>query len=172
MRRAPRPKPIALMGQSWLDQAHAGHLIDSTGRNINRPLNVADIVDGLVQLKQHASIDKLVVFGLVPPLPFSNLHDRLSRPSLAGRSIDFNLRGYTCNAKSTQLNAAMQKAANATGAFTFIDPSRALQKQGQCVAVNEAGDLLFSNGGHLSKTGSRAVIRRYADELGALLRSG
>jgi hypothetical protein len=40
-----------------------------------------------------------------------------------------------------------------------------LSQDGRCIAINDGGELVYSDATHLSKAGSRMVIRHAADRL-------
>jgi len=62
-------------------------------------------------------------------------------------------------------NAALRDGAVRTGAYEFLDTVAALSQEGRCIAINEQGELVYADATHLSKAGSRMVIRHVADRL-------
>ena len=56
-----------------------------------------------------------------------------------------------------------------SGDFVFLDPCDALCAEALCDGIDENGQPIYSDGYHLSKCGSRRVIRAFLPQLRAVL---
>jgi hypothetical protein len=64
-----------------------------------------------------------------------------------------------------EFNRQLAEIAYSTGAFFFLDPHDALCGGGLCKNVDSHNHLLYADQGHLSKYGSREVIKAFLPQL-------
>ena len=159
------PQPVVLLGQSWLEQASRSVAIGPEGEHLPGPITPEQIVEGLVRLSDAYGIEKLVVMGQVPNPPVADLFEQLQRPALSRRIDATAARTFPLTPDVRRYNAALRDGAVRTGAYEFLDTVIALSQDGRCIAINDGGELVYSDATHLSKAGSRMVIRHVADRL-------
>ncbi len=165
------PQPVVVLGQAWITQADRSALVDEQGRLVERAITPDDVVAGLVRLRASCGIHRLVVVGQAPRPPHADLYEELTRPEWSRRIEAASVRTFPCSAEVVAWNAALRAGAERTGAYEFLDPVEALSEDGACLAIDGDGRLVysdFSDYSHLSKAGSRRVMRAFAARLAAI----
>lgn len=158
-------RPIVILSHAWLDQIELAGLLDASGRRIERKVEISDIRQALRVLKERIHPSRLVVIGQVPGAG-RKLYDLALRPSLpflpalSEEALLFSPVRF----RAVSLNRALASAAAEDG-YIFLDPHDILCSGQQCRNVDDAGHLLYSDEGHLSKAGSRSVIRGFLPAL-------
>ena len=144
-----------------------GALLTDTGAHIDRALEVEDIINGILRLKEEAGIEQLVVVGQIPGTRY-HLYDEITKPRLArwlsGTSSD-RLRKSPQFPDRQEFNAALREAASRTGGFIFLDPCDLLCDSVGCNNFTQDGHPVYTDLIHLSKYGSRDVIRGFLNQL-------
>jgi hypothetical protein len=64
-----------------------------------------------------------------------------------------------------EFNRRLKTASEESAAFIFLDPHDVLCAKGICTNMDKQGRLIYSDGAHLSKFGSRFVIEGFRSEL-------
>jgi peptidoglycan/LPS O-acetylase OafA/YrhL len=156
--------PVVVVAHSWI-----GQMKRSVSERTNARVTVEEIVDGLVQLKERLGVQRLVVLGSVPLPRVRDLFEELTRPTLARRIQVADAAKFELRSDIIALNRALAEGAVRTGAYEFLDPFEALSEDGACLAIDDSGQLLFSDDTHLSKAGSRRLIAHFAARLASLV---
>ncbi len=159
------PQPVVLLGQSWTGGVRRSVAIGPNGEPLPGPITPEQIVEGLVRLRAEFGIERLVVLGQVPRPPVGDLFEQLQRPLLSRRIDAVAARTFTLSPEIRRFNAALRDGAVRTGAYEFLDLVEALSKDGRCIAINSDRELVYSDATHLSKAGSRMVMRHVAGRL-------
>ena len=162
-----KKKPIVILAHFWTAQMRLGALLTDTGAHIDRALEVEDIINGILRLKEEAGIEQLVVVGQIPGTRY-HLYDEITKPRLArwlsGTSSD-RLRKSPQFPDRQEFNAALREAASRTGGFIFLDPCDLLCDSVGCNNFTQDGHPVYTDLIHLSKYGSRDVIRGFLNQL-------
>ncbi|MFM1873786.1 MAG: hypothetical protein RL398_3208, partial [Planctomycetota bacterium] len=169
--RTTQPQPVVLLGQSWIGQAARSAPRSPSGELLDAPVTPELVVAGLVELRRRLGIRQLVVVGQVPPPQHADLFEELSRPPLSRRVDPQAARTFAPPEAAAAWNRALAAGAAQTGAYTFLDPTEALTVDGRCLAITADDELIYTDSTHLSRTGSRLVMRHFRDRLLALLAS-
>ncbi len=165
------PKPVVLVAQAWLSQSARAALVDADGRPANRGIDPRDFVAGLARLKEQAGIEHLVVIGNVPLPAVQNLFEELTKPRLTRRLRTADAATFAESEEVRGLNAALKEGAARTGAYVYLDPHDVLCHEGRCLAIAPSGELVYSDATHLSRFGSRLVMRAFAPKILEVVRS-
>ena len=172
--RAAKNPPLVILSHAWVTQMDIADMLDGQNQRRNRTVSVQDIVEGLVSLKKEIGEARLLVIGNVPTTNGVDLLGQLTRPPLlAWLQGDDDVSMSTSLAPDIRhLNQILRQAAEDTGAFEFLDPTDALCNEDHCMNIDwEAQRLVYSDTTHLSKHGSRVVIRQFLPEIKRLLSS-
>lgn len=162
-------KPVLVLSHSWYSQLRNAALLDSDGVRSAARIGVPELIEGIARLKTAAGVEHVLVLDQVPTSGGINLYDELTRPPLFQRkTLEEILAPKPLHAAFAEFNRLMRKAADdaagTAGSFVFLDPCDALCRDGLCDSAEADGELLYSDGGHLSKAGSRRVIRAFLPE--------
>jgi hypothetical protein len=159
-------KPVVVISHSWLSQMKRGALMDEQGLPRPDPITTEDVIEGILRLKSAAGIDRLVVIGQTPMTDGINYFDEMLRPPLArSRSIEDLSTPRPIPGRVQEFNDQLAEGARRTGAYLFLDPADALCREGLCDGVDEMDRPLYSDVSHLSRTGSRRVVRAFLPRL-------
>jgi len=170
--RAAQSPPLVVLSHSWSSQMDKADLLDKNGQRLDKMINPRDLVTGLVSLKKEIGEAQLLVIGNVPTTNGIDLYDQLNRPPLLIllQDRDNMPTSSPLSAEISLLNQTLKQAAKETGAFEFVDPADALCKDNLCMNIDwESQRLVYSDKAHLSKHGSRVVIRQFLPEIRTLL---
>lgn len=159
--------PVVVISHAWSSQVP----IAAFKENKSESIGVTQIIEGLLQLKALIGDAPLIVIGNLPR-PGANLYDIFTRPRPLLFS-GFDPSQYLSSKPDQGLKAfndSLQKAADETGAFEFVDPFDYLCTDVACTNIDNERRLLYSDTNHLSKYGSvyligsiRPVIERALD---------
>lgn len=167
--RGTAPQPVVVLGQSWITQAARSALLDNEGRITDTRVTPGTVVDRLVALRAELGIKELVVVGQVSPPRHPDLFEALSRPPLSRRVEPASTRSFEVSEATREWNLALAEGAEETGAYTFLDPTEALTEDGRCVAITANDELIYTDSSHLSRAGSRIVVRHFRERLRRLV---
>ena len=112
------------------------------------------------------------MIGNVPTTNGVDLYDEFTRPRVLTllQGNDDTSTSSLLSADVRRINQILKQAAKDTGAFEFADPVDALCNDDLCMNIDwESQRLIYSDSAHLSKHGSRVVIRHFLPEIGKLL---
>lgn len=163
--------PLVIVSHFWIFQMQRADLLDEQGSRRNINVDVGVIIQGIRALKQRIGDSPLVVVGQVPTPAGHNLYDIFTRPKPLFFS-DFNPDEYLKTPaieKYIQFNQRLSDAAQSSGEFMFLDPHDVLCEDGICRNTDSQGHLIYSDNAHLSKYGSREVIRAFLPRLKNIL---
>ncbi|WP_344805119.1 acyltransferase family protein [Allohahella marinimesophila] len=162
--KAPRP-PLVIVSHSWLWQLQQADRLDAQGARLNEKLAENALFDGILALKRLIGASQLVVIGNVPTTGVDvDLIDAFTRPQLDlfpqrdPESYVATARQHPKLARLQAFNRKLRTLSVSTGAFEFYDPFDALCDQNTCTNVTADRQLVYSDGSHLSKFGSRMVV--------------
>jgi len=167
--RATATQPLVVLGQSWISQAARSALLDEEGQTTGALITPGAVVGKLVALCQELGIERLVVVGQVAPPRHPDLFEALSRPLLSRRVELASARTFEVSAATREWNLALAHGAEETGAYTFLNPTEALTEDGQCIAITADDELVYTDSSHLSRAGSRIVVRHFRERLRQLV---
>lgn len=167
----PDDPPIVILSHSWLSQIRRAALLDKEGQQLDKELRVEDVIDGLLEFADAIRPARLAVLGALPGTGGLNLFDELNRPRPFKSSDDsFEELSYTAiDEKRMWFNRTLESVAQETEAFIFLDPFNALCKNKRCSNFGAQGQYIYSDLSHLSKYGSRQVVRHFYDDLVSML---
>jgi hypothetical protein len=168
VRSSGRP-PVVVVSHAWIWQLHIAALMDTNGVICRKNLTIDDVIKGLMSLKSEIGQATLVVIGNVPSTNEIDLYDAFTRPWLVQKYFTpaQSLLTSIPNEESMAFNNRLRQAARDSEAFIFLDPYDALCGPDGCRNIDENRRLVYSDTTHLSKVGSRLVIRRFLPELKA-----
>jgi len=164
--QAPTP-PLVIVSHWWPAQMERADLLDQNGEPQHIPVGVKEIIQGIRALKQRIGDSPLVVIGQVPTTGGNNLYDLFTRPRL-GILPALKPEAYLtsrANKEYTNFNRQLDAAAKSSGDFVFLDPHDALCRDDLCRNTDQEGRLIYSDLNHLSKYGSREVIKAFLPQL-------
>ena len=162
--------PVVVMSHSWLMQMAEGDILDDRGAHRGVTVTLQDVFEGLRRFKQLSGVKHLVVIGHVPTLHGINLYEEMTRPVFAqSRTLEAHLAPQPLDPRYRELNDGFRAEALKSGDFVFLDPCDALCAEALCDGIDENGQPIYSDGYHLSKCGSRRVIRAFLPQLRAVL---
>lgn len=170
--RTAETPPLVVLSHSWKNQMGRADLLDENGRRRNKLVDSKDIIAGLIGLKKEIGGAILLVIGNVPTTNGVDLYDELTRPRLLVmlQDDDDTSTSSWLSADVRRINQILKQAAKDTGAFEFADPADALCDDDLCMNIDwESQRLIYSDSSHLSKHGSRVVIRHFLPEIRNLL---
>jgi len=141
-------------------------LIDDSGNRFKIEPDIADVGKAINKIKELFNIDRLIVIGEVPGTNSLNIYDEMTRPIL-GRKIKNSDLQYTNPIETTceGVNRQFSKLQNINNNFTFIDPASVLTYNQKFINFDSVGRPLYSDPTHLSKFGSRYVIKKFAPQI-------
>jgi peptidoglycan/LPS O-acetylase OafA/YrhL len=163
--------PLVILSHDWLSQMSTADILDAKGRRRHVQVGVEDIITGIRALKKRIGESPLVVIGEVPGTGGENLYDILTRPTLPfffdRKPEDFLVTPI--DKAKMQFNRRLFEVSRATGEFVFLDPYDVLCKDEMCRNTDEKNRLIYSDTHHLSKYGSRTIIRAFLPQLRQIL---
>ena len=162
--------PVVVMSHSWLMQMVEGDILDDRGAHRGVTVTLQDVFEGLRRFKQLSGVKHLVVIGHIPTLHGINLYEEMTRPVFAqSGTLEAHLAPQPLDPRYRELNDGFRAEALKSGDFVFLDPCDALCAEALCDGIDENGQPIYSDGYHLSKCGSRRVIRAFLPQLRAVL---
>jgi peptidoglycan/LPS O-acetylase OafA/YrhL len=171
VRGSARP-PVVVISHDWLYQLGQSGLLDEAGARIDRVPTFEDVVDRVRRLSRELGGAQIVVIGMVPTMHGLSVYEELTRPAIARRMpVEEVIAPRPLDPAYRAFNERMLAESRKDNAFIFLDPCDALCREGLCDGVDEAMQPLYSDGGHLSKVGSRRVIRAFAAKLNEVIDS-
>lgn len=164
--------PLVIVSHSWVAQMKLADMLDESGVRRNVNVGVEDVIIGIKRLRGRIGNSPLVVIGHVPTSGQHNLYDIFSRPKFPFSSL-FYSEDYLktqANEEYVQFNQRLSQEAQSSGEFVFLDPHDVLCEEGLCRNTDHQNRLIYSDPSHLSKYGSREVIRAFLPQLKKALR--
>jgi len=158
--------PLVVLSHSWYDQLNRAGLLSQEEQGKAHTVDTNDIVDGILKLKEMIGDATLVVIGQVPTTGGVNLYDMLTRPRMLVFS-DVDVSQYLYSKPLPQLasiNKRLREEAEESKKFVFIDPFDVLCDVEKCMNIDEQRRLLYSDTGHLSKYGSRMLVKEFMQQ--------
>jgi hypothetical protein len=147
-----------------------GDILDDRGAHRGVTVTLQDVFEGLRRFKQLSGVKHLVVIGHIPTLHGINLYEEMTRPVFAqSGTLEAHLAPQPLDTRYRELNDGFRAEALKSGDFVFLDPCDALCAEALCDGIDENGQPIYSDGYHLSKCGSRRVIRAFLPQLRAVL---
>jgi len=159
--------PLVVLSHSWYDQLNRAGLLSQEVQGKAHTVDTNDIIGGILKLKEMIGDATLVVIGQVPTTGGVNLYDMLTRPRMLVFS-DVDVSQYLYSKPLPQLasiNKRLREEAEESEKFVFIDPFDVLCDVERCMNIDEQRRLLYSDAGHLSKYGSRMLVREFIRQL-------
>jgi hypothetical protein len=159
-------KPLIVMSHWWTIQLSKAALVDGQGNQVKIQPDISDVHKGILKMKKNMKIDRLIVIGEVPGTNGINLYDEMTRPALGRKQnqsdLQYTKKQYTtCNYFNNQLYNISIK----NNDFIFIDPSTVLHDKSKFKNFDAEGMPLYSDTSHLSKFGSRYIIKKIAPQI-------
>lgn len=163
---------LVLISHHWDSQIRTADILDAAGKRQGLRVSLEHVEQGILQLKRLIGEAQLVVIGHVPE-PKVRLYDVFTRPHnlIYG---DFNTERYLHTNRGLQtmledINARLNKFAQQTGSFIFIDPFDYLCDENKCRHIDAERHLMYSDNSHLSTYGSLFMMRALEPQLLSLL---
>ncbi|MAM88572.1 MAG: acyltransferase [unclassified Hahellaceae] len=159
--------PVVILSQFWLFQIAFADRLTAEGEKAGRQIDLADVREGLLELKSMLGDAELIVIGNVPGTAQVDIMDQLTRPALS-RTMAKPDTLFTTPIedgrlkREWQFNKSLEAFASKSQSFTFLNPFGALCQQGRCVTVVDRRHPVYSDSHHLSQYGSRLVIKKFA----------
>lgn len=166
--------PLVILSHFWLSQMITADILDEGGRRKHVHVGVEDIIIGIRALKKRIGESPLIVIGEVPGTGRENLYDILTRPRFPFLFDQHKLEDYLmtpADKAKIQFNKRLLEASRTTGEFVFLDPYDVLCKDEMCRNIDENNRLIYSDRHHLSKYGSRTIIRAFLPQLRQILQN-
>jgi peptidoglycan/LPS O-acetylase OafA/YrhL len=165
-------KPLVIMSHAWTFQMSNAALVDDMGNRFQTKPNISDIYEGIHRLKKNLDLERLVVIGELPGTNGINIYEQMTRPYLGRKNTQSDLQ-YTdpLGTNCVGINYLFKKFENEGKLFVFIDPSDSLLHNNKFKNFDPQGMPLYSDPTHLSKFGSRYVIKKNAQQILKLLQS-
>ena len=153
-------KSPLVLSMNW--SGYLPYISDLAGNNLQFATNKQYeqfISDSLEELIEDAGERKVFIVGVAPFLaaPVSSASCML-RPSYIHQACEDRLKYRVDETFAYDTNKALRRFAESRPNTYFIDPADVICKEGMCSAA-ENGAILFSDGVHLSKEGSRIVAK-------------
>ena len=162
--------PVVVMAHAWRGQTTQSDLLQEDGAHRGVTVTLDDVLGGIRRFKQKFGVKHLIILGDVPGTHGVNLFEEMTRPELSrSASLESLMAPSALDPTCKSLNDALRAEALRSGDFVFLDPCDALCTNGLCDGVDENGQPLYSDGSHLSKLGSRRIIRAFLPQLRAVL---
>lgn len=161
-------KSILIYSASYVDQiALAGHLENHTSLNIDTKStsynDYRPFTDSLDRLRILIKNHKLILIGDTPGSTFNAaqcVYELKWFSSKKCKSIDKKL-----NIKKININNVLQQYASKYDNVFFINPYNVFCEYGNCRNLDANGIPFYSDGYHLSKTGSNYLIENVKDKI-------
>ena len=166
VRAAPTP-PLVILSHAWLWQLSIAGRLDEKGEVVPGALTEDDLVEGILRLKDQLGNTPLLVIGQVPTTCGVDIYDAFTRPwPVQPWLTDVNaMMTTTAAVQYIEFNRRVRNAAEKSGRFYFIDPMDYLCRDGQCRNLDEEHRLMYSDTTHLSRSGSRFLVRQMLPEI-------
>ena len=162
--------PVVVMAHAWRGQTTQSDLLQEDGAHRGVTVTLDDVLGGIRRFKQKFGVKHLIILGDVPGTHGVNLFEEMTRPELSrSASLESLMAPSALDPTCKKLNDALRAEALRSGDFVFLDPCDALCTEGLCDGVDENGQPLYSDKRHLSKLGSRRVIRALLPQIRAVL---
>jgi hypothetical protein len=164
-------KPVVIMSHYWTKQLALAAVFKNGRKSENLP-DINDIQENIINFKKNYNINSLIVIGEVPGTNGINIYDQMTRPSLGRQNTQTDLQ-YTnpLGTNCVGINSLFKKIEKEDKLYIFIDPSDAMLHRNQFKNFDPQGMPLYSDTTHLSKFGSRYVIKKNAPQILQLLQS-
>jgi hypothetical protein len=155
---------LVIISQSWLSQFGRAGILKEEKNSQYTPLIYKDLVGAIEQLASLVYPSNLLIIGQVPKGVKDNIFDLVMRPGW----FSVNIEKYrkikqppSIMLFNRKLEASVSKIRNAY----FYNPFLALCDGKGCAIIEDDNSLIYSDSSHLSKVGSRRLIRGMKEDL-------
>lgn len=162
---------LIVMSHSWEAQRKRGKDL----RDIKKEISFDRILEGVLEFKKTIGNNNLVLFSNVPTSNPFRVAEELSMPKEYRKIIPLPKHTFaspisTLNQNSISLNKALEDIKNSEQGLYVLNPYNALCDFEKLECLNIVnGDPTYSDSTHLSKTGSKFVIKFFEEEFNEIL---
>ena len=129
-------------------------------------MHLEDLKRGILEFKELIGNSPLVLIGEVPGSGGKKLYDLFSRPELLFKNS--NLKKHLNSPMpedKKKFNEFLSEVASSHDGIDLLKPSSVLCQHDYCRNTDENNRLIYSDTSHLSKYGSRLVIKGLSSEI-------
>lgn len=166
--------PLLVISHLWLYQLSNSDLLDINGERRKLEVNISNITEGVMSLAKLVGTNNIVVIGQVPTTGGVDLYDMFTRPrsllSFFDVTTKYNkteIKNWLVKFKSFNDDFGRELESNG---IKFINPFDVFCDNLSCDNLDETGRLLYSDPEHLSKNGSKYLIKSIKEDLTARLK--